>query len=69
MKQDTVEIEDNNAEQIIDTISANLLDGAEAKSDLEKMVWKLCNLNLMIDIEYYVKYRNKIIEYIQSFYV
>jgi hypothetical protein len=68
MEQDTVIICDVNAEEMIDAISSKLLDGAEAKSDLEKMVEKLCIIGLD-NLEAYVKYRNKIIKYIQSFYV
>ena len=64
MKQDI--INDDNAEKIIDIISANLLDGTEAKSDLEKMVSKLCTVDMFSE---YVLCRNKIVEYIQSFYV
>ena len=68
MIQDEAYIIDNNAEEMIDVISSKLLDGAEAKSDLEKMVDKLCIIGLD-NLEAYVFYRNKIIEYIQSFYV
>lgn len=69
MKQDAVYISDNNAEEIIDSISSKLFDGAEAKSDLEKMVSKLCIIDIFSELEAYVEYRNEIIKYIQNFYV
>lgn len=69
MKQDTVIINDKNAEEIIDIISSNLINGKKVESDLEKMVDKLCTLGFFGELKEYVKTRNKIIEYIQQFYV
>ena len=69
MKQDIVIINDANAEEIIDSISSKLFDGAEARSDLEKMVEKLNTINMFSELEAYTLCRNKIIRYIQSFYV
>lgn len=69
MKQDIVIINDTNAEEIIDSILSKLFDGAEARSDLEKMVSKLCTIDMFSELEAYVLCRNKIIEHIQSFYV
>ena len=69
MKQDAVIICDVNAEEIIDTISANLNAGKKVESDLERMVDKLCTLSFFGELKEYVKTRNKIIEYIQNFYV
>lgn len=58
----------NNAEKIIDAISAKLLGGTEAKTDLEKMVSKLCVFG-QYDLEEYLLCRNDIVKYIQSVYV
>ena len=69
MKQDTVIINDANAEEIIDTILQNIFEGVEPKSDLEKMVYNLAMLDMISEMEEHIKYRNKIIEYIQNFYV
>lgn len=69
MKQDTVIICDTNAEEIIDHILQNIYEGAEPKSDLEKMAYELSMLDMVIELKEYVICRNKIIEYIQSFYV
>ena len=58
----------SNAELVIAAISSKLLDGAEAKTDLEKMVSKLCILGTY-DLEAYLHYRNDIVKYIQSSYI
>ena len=69
MKQDTVKINDTNAEEIIDTILQNIFEGVEPKRDLVKMVYNLAMLDMISEMEEHIKYRNKIIEYIQNFYV
>ena len=69
MQQDTVIISDDNAEEIIDTILQNIFEGVEPKSDLEKMVHELAMIDFFRKPEECAKYRNKIVEYIQSFYV
>lgn len=69
MKQDTVVINDTNAEEIIDIISSNLINGKKVESVLERMVDRLYTFGFLGEFEEYVKYRTKIIEYIQGFYV
>ena len=59
----------NNAEEIIEAISSKLLDGAEAKTDLEKMVSKLCALGTYYDLVEYILCRNDIVKYIKSTYI
>ena len=66
MKQDIVIINDTNAEEIIDSILSKLFDGAEARSDLENRISKLCTIDMFSE---YVLCRNEIIRYIQNFYV
>lgn len=59
-------IDNYNAEQIIDAIYQKLFYGAEAKTDLEKMVSKLFTLDDVVD---YALCRNDIVKYIKSVYV
>lgn len=66
MQLNEVIICDSNAEKIIDAIEAHLSDGTEPKSDLEKMVKRLYNIESFAE---YIYTRNKLIEYIQSTYV
>lgn len=58
-----------NAEIIISTISANLKNGKKAESDLEMMVDTMDTLGSLGELKEYVKTRDKIVEYIRSFYV
>lgn len=57
-------IKDDLAEDIISSIEMKLDQGAEAESDLEKMVAKLLSLETT-NLAAYVRYRNEIILYIQ----
>ena len=59
-------IEDDNAEKLIKAIAAHLSDGAEPKTDLEKMVSKLFTLDEVVD---YALCRNDIVKYIKSTYI
>lgn len=58
-----------NAEIIIDTISKNLKNGKKAESDLEMMIDTMNTLGSLGELKEYVKTRDKIVEYIRSFYV
>lgn len=66
MQLDEAIICDSNAEKIIEAIEAHLSDGAEAKTDLEKMVFKLFTLDEVVD---YALCRNDIVKYIKSTYI
>ena len=57
---------DTTAEEIIEAIANHLSDGTEAKTDLEKMVKRLYNVENFAEYKYT---RNNIIEYIQSTYI
>ena len=57
---------DKNVDEIIDAILTKLNNGAEAKTDLEKMVKRLTNTENIIE---YIDIVNETIEYIRSFYV
>ena len=66
MELDEAIICDSNAEEITEAIEAHLSSGAEPKTDLEKMVKRLYNIESFAE---YIYTRNKLIEYIQSVYI